>query len=452
MPVSEEDLALRTGELRPSTLLESHLARVLTTLERERASGVLDVDATGLRTTFYLRDGAIVFAEAGTVGETLGRLLVRRRTITPDQYAAILRRMTDALVDDELMRFGEVAIELGVLSHEQVSAGLAAQVRERLVRCLQLDRARWIFRDDPDASARVARFPCPLPAALFDALSEPQEAARWPSRLQHLGRSVIALAADPAEIASRLALGPRELRLVRSLATGSPSSEVLAVGAPDDDVRAATIATLLLLDLAQLRAHAEASPASPDPPRRARDDETPRRDPAEKQPHDPAEAAGRATAAALRLRQDIERRRVASTPLGARRDEARSRLTAEQHYAQGRHSLRDGKLAPALRDLSAASAAMPDAAEYRVARTLVEWLLEDDAELRAARASILRDLVLETLRADKRCAMAHYAQGRLHAAAADHDGAARSFAIASKLDASDLDAARWLRLSRGRVR
>lgn len=448
MTVSGEGPAPRAGEVRGSTLLETHLARVLVRLERERATGLLEVDVGdgALRTTFHVREGLVVYAESGTVGETLGRLLVRRGVINAEQYAAILRRMTDALVEDELMRFGEVAIELGVLTPERVSEGLRAQVRERLVRCLQLDRARWIFRDDPDAGAHVARFPWALAAATHDALSEPQEAARWLARLRQLDHLGVALTTEATDVAQRLGLGPAELRMVRALDGRRPIGDVLAPPEPGADARAALIASTLLLELAELREVASSRPSMP--PRLSAPDG------ADEEPSaaDATQAAARAVELAERLRQELERRRAAAPPAAqAQRDAARARLSAEHHYDQGRRWLREGKLGPALRDLTAAAEAMPEAAEYRLARYLAEWLLAEDPAMRAIHEDVLRDQIVETLRADKRCALAHYAQGRLLAAGDDAAGAARAFAAAAKLDPSDLEAARWLRLMRQRL-
>jgi hypothetical protein len=138
-------------------------------------------------------------------------------------------------------------------------------------------------------------------------------------------------------------------------------------------------------------------------------------------------------------------------PQAMRREDARSRLSAEQHYELGRRLLREGKLVPAQKEFSVATIAMPDANEYRLANILVEWLLASDASTRTAREASARTLVLEILRNDKRCAFAHYAQGRLDEAAGDHEKAARAFAMASKLDPQDLEAARWARLLRARL-
>lgn len=435
---SDEPLSPRRGEVISAGLLESHLARTLLALERERVHGLLDVEVPGTLTTYYLRDGKVVFAEAGIVGETLGRLLLRQGTLTPEQYATILRRMTDALVHDELMRFGEVAMELGYLSSEQVSLGLSAQVKERLVRGLQLESGRWIFREDPEASARVAHFHCPLGTSLYEALSDPEEAARWIGRLELRARSAVALLVTPAEAVASLGLGPGELRNLRALDGSRRVHEVLAVETPGADSRAAILASLLLLELAELRTvtaiHAH-------PARTSREDRTPVRD--------PAEATTRAALAAEQLKHDLERRHAA-TPT-ARREETRSRLTAEQHYELGRRLLREGKLGPAQKELEAAALAMPDAAEYRLAHGFVEWLLLTDATARPARETSVRALVLETLKADKRCAFAHFVQGRLDEASGEHEKAARAFAVAAKLDPQDIEAARWMRLSRARL-
>lgn len=115
------------------------LVAALLLAQAERRSGVFDVHAEGARTQVFLSDGSVVFAEQGTLGDTLGRVLVREGKLTTEQYTAAIQRMVQGLVESEQMRFGEVAVELGFLMQEQVNEALATQVRHKVLRCLMYE-------------------------------------------------------------------------------------------------------------------------------------------------------------------------------------------------------------------------------------------------------------------------------------------------------------------------
>jgi len=89
------------------------LIRDLLILEGRAATGQLEVASEGVHTLLYFVEGQLVYAEGGTLSDTLGRVLTREGTLTRDQYVEVLKQMTDALVEHEEMRFGEVAIGLG---------------------------------------------------------------------------------------------------------------------------------------------------------------------------------------------------------------------------------------------------------------------------------------------------------------------------------------------------
>ena len=100
------------------------LIRDLLILEGRAATGQLEVASEGVHTLLYFVEGQLVYAEGGTLSDTLGRVLTREGTLTREQYVEVLQQMTDALVEHEEMRFGEVAIRLGYLSPQQVTEGL----------------------------------------------------------------------------------------------------------------------------------------------------------------------------------------------------------------------------------------------------------------------------------------------------------------------------------------
>ena len=65
------------------------LVRSLLTLQRQRATGTLKVDAEGVLTVVRFRDGHPVFVEGGLPADSLGRLLVQRGQISESTLAMI---------------------------------------------------------------------------------------------------------------------------------------------------------------------------------------------------------------------------------------------------------------------------------------------------------------------------------------------------------------------------
>ena len=159
-------------------LQASVLARSIAALRAKQRTGRLTVDADSSRTFVYLREGHIVFAEEGTQGETLGRLLVRQKLLSQEQYLTVLSKMTDALVSNEQIRFGETAVELGYLSEQQVRSALVDQVRWKVVRCFMREAPTWSFVDGESLLDDVPELLMTLEGLFFDA-------AQWFEREQN---------------------------------------------------------------------------------------------------------------------------------------------------------------------------------------------------------------------------------------------------------------------------
>src|SRR5688500_15640095 len=146
------------------------LVRSLLTLRKERRSGVLNVRTDGVRTFIYLDQGTPIFAEEGTHGETLGRLLVRQGRLTQAQYVEVIGKMTDAFVINEQLRFGEVCVELGYLTETQVTKALGDQVRWKIVRVFQRVEAEWEFEESVSRLEDIGRFPMTIESLVLDAV------------------------------------------------------------------------------------------------------------------------------------------------------------------------------------------------------------------------------------------------------------------------------------------
>ncbi len=417
------------GAVSPDAPIETHLGRILATIEKSEWTGTLEVRSDDLFTALIIDGGVPVFAEAGSVADTLGRVLLRAGRLTPEQYTNILRRMTEALVGDEMMRFGEVAIELGYLSPVEVGEALGRQVREKVIHCLTLESATWELRADPDAASGVARYPTSVHGALAEALTAPGEGARWLERIARYGALYPLLRIESRS--TMPGLTPARLRLLRMLdGTRAMASILREAQAPDD--AAALLVMLMVLGRAELleRPVVKSTPPAPD------------------RPSPSARAMAPAPEAARKLRENLDRGKPAAPPAPT---EQRSRLTAEEAFERGRALLAKGSAAGAVPLFERAVELMPDVREYRLHLRFAELGATTDPELRRAITIDLEALTIEVLKEDRRCAFAHYVIARIAAAAGDDERAARSMKVATQLDPRDADAARWHRVLSART-
>jgi hypothetical protein len=146
------------------------LLKTLLEIGRSRRSGLLDAEGPRARVRLYLEDGIVVFADEGTVGETLGRILVREKVLSEEQYAAALEWMADLRGRGKGTKLGEVFVELGMLTPGQLHAALSAQVRQKVVRALGWTGARVGFVECFGPLELAERFPTPVEPLVLAAL------------------------------------------------------------------------------------------------------------------------------------------------------------------------------------------------------------------------------------------------------------------------------------------
>lgn len=419
---------MSTGRVVPDRLLTTHLARTLFSAQRDAKTGVLTVDEGPVQTKLHIVDGKVIFAEAGTLAETLGRLLVRQGTIDRDEYALVLEHMARPSDRDEVMRFGEVAIQLGMLTAAELGEALALQVRLKVQHCLQLDEAVWMWVDD-EAPRRSAPFPVALEPAVRTALREDPQSYRWVGLLVAKRRMIVRLAGEPDALGRRFGVSPEELRLLKH-AHDRPLANVLQSGILPPEETGALMAAMLFGDGLTL-----VEPAPSEKP------------PARTSPSASRIRPNRAQEAAERLREEMQRRgRVVSGGRPPAPSPQRTRLEAERAFEAGRKLLRHGNAEGARAKFEDAVQLLPEAAEYVLHLRWCAYLAENDPMRRMVHEQQLRDAVLEALTQDRKMAFAHYVQGRLFLLDEDEVAARKAFAIAVHLDRGDLEAARYLRL------
>src|SRR5580765_5458310 len=153
------------------------LIKAVLDLVADRRAGVLDVLSEGVRTQIFFDDGKPVFADDEALGESFGRLLMRQGVITNDQFVRVIDEMTRVAMGNSQLRFGEVAINLGVLTPEKVERGLADQVCGIIARSLQRAVSEWTFRPAPEAAKPPRSFSLEINPAVVEALRQPSDRA-----------------------------------------------------------------------------------------------------------------------------------------------------------------------------------------------------------------------------------------------------------------------------------
>ena len=447
---------------------QGDVVEALLDVERESLTGVLEIKSASVTTRVAVKRGVPCLVEAGTRGEALGRVLVRLGLLTDEQYAAVIQRMTDALFDNEHVRFGEVVVEYGFMTSADLTFALTEQVRQKLIACVVHGRAEWLFVADEARAEEVESYPIAIKPLLVDAAQEFPE-KRVSELLQLQEDRYPELTVDIDTVVSQFELSPSEAQALLAF-DGTRSVHVLLSRDSRTDT-AALLAALVCAKTVELHAHptgirknTSARPVPPEflraqaqapaavlvgelvpqrlPSRRA----SSRRMAAVKPPEPSAEARVRAGAALHRLM--LERKHLAKR-LGAGvrepKDEKERQLSAERAFHAGRAGVLEDDLKRALPELKRAHQLCPLEREYRL---YMEWaqLRVDNAMADEKRRVELRRLATNLLREDSECELGYYVLGHCALQEGKDDFALRFFKKAFELDPKLVDAGRQLRL------
>ena len=107
---------------------------------REHLSGRLRVKKGDLKKEILFKDGQPIEVRSNIIDETLGRFLKRNGKISPEVFDESHRR-----VGKEKKKHGEILIEMGAISHHDLSTFLQQQLLEKLVNLFGWDEGTYRF-------------------------------------------------------------------------------------------------------------------------------------------------------------------------------------------------------------------------------------------------------------------------------------------------------------------
>ena len=438
---SEEDAALGIS-----------LAELLIDLKRRRACEVLELRAVGVCTSIYLREGDPIFAEGGSLQETLGRQLVRRGAIGQDDYVRVVERMTEGVIHHQSLRLGEVLVELGLLTPAEVYDALALQVREKIVACFQWESFAYELHEALDEPEDLGIYQCPPAEALVLAGIRSHYG---PERLEPVlaaQQSMLPVLRTSAEsLVPLYQPTAAEQKLLRAI-DGTQSVAALREAGLLDPVHAGQVLAALTIGCV-LAFHLRPAPALSS----ERAKPAPERAPARPRVPVPRRAS-RPPGAVLGQIPLTSAPRPSFDPLtqlrrrmglgrgapGAERKPAR--LEAENAFNQGLRRLRESALPGALREFRRAVELIPEEPEYRLLEAWLEYRIAQGDDARELAAAKVRASAQRVLQASRTSARAHSVLGQLALQEGDEEAAERHLRFAVHYDGGDVEAHRGLRL------
>jgi hypothetical protein len=124
-------------------LTSFRLPDVLTFLASARKSGTLTLTSGSKEATVFFDNGSVVYAGSNQEALRLGAVLLRKKKISADQRAAI-----DKLMHAEGGRFGQIAVQQGLLTEDQLRDFLKVQVSEIIYDSFVWPGGTFAFIDD----------------------------------------------------------------------------------------------------------------------------------------------------------------------------------------------------------------------------------------------------------------------------------------------------------------
>ena len=134
------------------TLEELNIVAVLQMVASGGMTGTLRVWDATQRASIAFVQGQIIHADSTLQGDRLGEVLVRTRRLTPAQLA----QATALQTDQSGKRLGQILLDVGLISIEDLAMAVEIQIIEVMSRLLAWTRGRWQFQfTPPDPSGTI---------------------------------------------------------------------------------------------------------------------------------------------------------------------------------------------------------------------------------------------------------------------------------------------------------
>jgi hypothetical protein len=210
------------------SLASFKLPEVLTFLQTTRKSGRLALECEGRAAQVFLSAGSVIFAGSNQEELRLGAILLRQKRIAREQ-----RDRIDALMRQDGGRFGDLAVQQGVMTEAQLQDFLKVQVSEILYDAFLWSGGTFIFVDELQLPAHAVTITVDLANLIMEGARRIEEWEQC-ARLLPDKHAVFRVVSRPSE--DKVTLTVDEWRIL-FLINGRRTLEELTQDADDEPLQ-----------------------------------------------------------------------------------------------------------------------------------------------------------------------------------------------------------------------
>jgi len=170
------------------------LPNILVYLNRNRKSGILTVKTPSFTKKIYIHKGDAVFASSTDDDDRLGETLTKMGKITLEQYDRSVE-----ILKKTGKRQGDILVELGYLTPQDVVWGVKYQVKDIIYSLFQLQDAEYEFSERELASAALITLKMSMGNLIYEGVKRIENMNRIRKDLPDMN-TVLTLSSDPVSL------------------------------------------------------------------------------------------------------------------------------------------------------------------------------------------------------------------------------------------------------------
>lgn len=195
---------------------EGQVAKLFCELQERAFTGIAEISTAERQTLLTFYTGDPVFVEESTLGDSLAQTLLERATISREQYSTVVERMTEELVDNEDLRFCEIALELGYLTSEQVFEAITRRVQDKITEAVGWQDCEITLEDTRGEYGGHERFRVSIGPLIYRGIRTHYDEKRVGACLGTSAREFVRLRDPVGSVAARFDLDDEETKVLEA--------------------------------------------------------------------------------------------------------------------------------------------------------------------------------------------------------------------------------------------